>query len=639
MKRLFQLDENENILQSPERRSFFKKSAGAMAATAMVTPIAQAVAGEGLRDAHPSVDGKTVLYVNGKVYQGDQKNQAWAEAFAVRGNVFSQVGTTEEILKLRTPETLVVDLRGHTVLPGLIDDHMHPEMAVECFNNVRVDELSTTWDEFKELVKKELRENPHKEWVFGANLDYLWDDGSDIKMFGKPSHKKILDELIPDKPAFFWECSGHAALVNSKALEVCGITKDSPDPVGGHFVRDENGEPTGVMRELAAHVVWEKWCLTLPGAKELGEKQLKPIFSYINSYGITSVSEVWSREMYGKAYKYLDDNDDLSVRLTVYATDVVDFATPELQKIAERYITNHKEYNGKNVKIVGVKYILDGAAAGQTAVLVEPYEGSDDYLGPWRNTPEQFREGLFKYDAMGLVAYAHCAGDGAARMVLDAVEELRKKPGNNADKLQHRVAHTSMIHPDDVQRFVKLNVHAEFSPVFWYDMPAIRVVEQDIGKERVQKYMFPVRPIIESGAPVSIGTDWMVTPLNPWIAMETIVTRRGPGVTEGPSMNVEEYGIPLETALWLYTQAGADSQKRSHEIGSITQGKYADFAVINQNIFEVPITEVHKTKVISTVLGGRDVFLSSKVKDLIDLGDLTGDYEKNMKFASVGRNF
>ncbi|MCW7554174.1 amidohydrolase [Endozoicomonas gorgoniicola] len=643
MKRqMFDLNDNDNILESPQRRSFFKKSFGAAATAAaaatMVSPIAQAVASGGVAAPHPSVGDKTVLYVNGKVYQGGKYKQAWAEAFVVRGNVFTKVGTTEEILKLRTPETLVVDLRGHTVLPGLIDDHMHPEMAVECFNNVRVDELSTTWDEFKVLVKKELDEHPERPWVFGANLDYLWDDGSNIKMFGKPSHKKILDELIPDKPAYFWECSGHAALVNSKALEVCGITKDTPDPVGGHYVRDENGEATGVLRELAAHIVWEKWLGTLPGPKELGEKQLKPVFSYINSYGLTSVSEVWSREMYGQAYKYLDDNDDLSVRLTVYATDVVDFATPEMQKLADKYIMNHRDYSGKNVKIVGVKYILDGAAAGQTAVVVEPYEGTD-YHGPWRNTPEQYREGLKKYDAMGLTVHAHCAGDGAARMVLDAVEELRKKPGNNADKLQHRVAHCAMIHPDDVQRFAELNVYAEFSPVFWYDMAATRVIEQDIGKERVHKYMYPVKPIVDSGAPVAIGTDWMVTPLDPWAAIETIVTRRGCGIKEGSTMNAEEYAISLETAVWMYTQANADSQKRSHEIGSITPGKYADFAVLNQNIFEVPITDVHKTKVLSTVLGGRDVYLSSRVKEIIDLDELTGDFENKMTFASVGRNF
>mgnify|MGYP000871612495 FL=1 len=638
-RKMLDLNDNDNVLDNPSRRGFIKKAGGAAALTMAVSPIAQAVGNATPGNAR-NVKGKLILYVNGKVYQGDKFNQHWAEAFAVKGDKFVQVGTTDEILKLRKKDTMVVDLRGHTVVPGLIDDHMHPEMAVENYNNVAVDECATTWEEFKQSVAKELRDNPEKGWVFGGNLDYLWDDGSDIQMFGKPSHKKILDEIIPDKPAFFWECSGHAALVNSKALEVCGITNDSPDPIGGHYVRDENGELTGVLRELAAHVVWEKWLLTLPRPEVIGDKQLKPIFSYLNSFGLTSITEPWSREMYGQAYKYLDDKNDLTVRITSYATDTVDFATEEMQELSKKYIYNHKDYSGDRIQLVGVKYILDGAAAGQTAVVVEPYEGTDGYTGPWRNTPEDYREGLHRYDEMGLVVHAHCAGDGAARMVLDAVEELRKKPGNNADKLNHRIAHTSMIHPDDIPRIAKNNVWAEFSPVFWYDMAATRVIAKDIGQHRVDKYFFPVKPIVDTGALVSIGTDWTVTPVNPWIALETIVTRRGAGLTEGPTLNAEEHAIPLETALWMYTQGGADSQKLGDKIGSITAGKFADFVVLDQNIFDVAIHEVHKTKPLSTVVGGQDVYLSSKVEDILDLGKLEGKYANNtMTFATNGRHF
>ncbi len=633
MKRKMQyLNDNDNILDNLSRRGFFKRAGAAAVLSMAISPIARAVGNVTSGDARDVTD-KLVLYVNGQVYQGDKFKQSWAEAFAIKGDKIVQVGTTDEILKLRDKDASVVDLRGHTVLPGLIDDHLHPEMAVEQYNNVIVDELATTWEEFKQIVATELRDHPEKEWVFGGNLDYLWDDGSDIQMFGQPSHKRILDELIPDKPAFFWETSGHAALVNSKALEVVGITDDSPDPIGGHYVKDENGKLTGVLRELAAHVVWERFLATLPEPKVLGEQQLKPMFSYLNSFGLTSITEPWSREMYGKAYKYLDDNKELTIRITTYATDTVDFATKEMQELSKQYIYNHKDYSGDMVQLVGVKYILDGAATGQTAVVVEPYEGTD-YHGPWRNTPEDYREGLHRYDEMGLVVHAHCAGDGAARMVLDAVEELRKKPGNNADKLQHRIAHTSLIHPDDVPRIAELNVWAEFSPVFWYDMPAVQVAAKDIGEHRVKKYMYPIKPIVDSGASVSIGTDWAVTPVNPFIALETVVTRRGPGVTEGPSLNAEEYAIPLETAVWMYTQGGADSQKLGDKIGSITAGKFADFVVLDQNIFEVPIHEVHKTKPLSTVVGGQDVYLSSMVEEIIDLGELEGEYGQPLKYPN-----
>jgi predicted amidohydrolase YtcJ len=140
-----------------------------------------------------------------------------------------------------------------------------------------------------------------------------------------------------------------------------------------------------------------------------------------------------------------------------------------------------------------------------------------------------------------------------------------------------------------------------------------------------------------TGARCSIGTDWVVTPASPWIAMETVVSRRGPGLKSGPTLNAKDHAIGLEDAVHLYTMGSAYNQHRENEIGSIEVGKFADFIVTDQNIFEVPIQEVHKTKVLSTVLGGKDVYISSKVQNIIDAGGLSGDYEKNPKFSSSSR--
>lgn len=635
MTRIPDLKNIDNYLESPERRRVIKAGArtaviaAAMAQFGCLIDTVEAIAGS-------KKDGADIIYLNGKVYTSN-KNQKWAQAFAVNGDKFVKIGSNEEVMALKGPNTQVVDLRKHLVLPGLIDDHMHPDMAAENYFNVQVDELSTTYEEFKASIQKELKEHPEKEWVFGGNIDYLWDDGSDIKMFGKPSHKSILDEIVSDKPAYFWEVSGHAALVNSKALEVCGITKATPDPEGGHYVRDKNGEPTGVLRELAAHVVWEKYLLTQPSAEYIGENWMKPVFSYLNSFGLTSISDVWARENFVRAYNDLDRKGKLSVRIAAYANDEVDFISKPLKDRANKLINNIKNYNSKQVSILGVKFILDGAAAGRTAALVDPYEGSKDYRGPWRVSPEVYKKKLFKYDAMKLSVSAHCAGDGAARLVLDAVEDLHKKPGNNAAKLRHCAAHCAMVQPDDIGRFAKLGVQPEFSPVFWYDMAAIKIIAQDIGKDRVNNLMYQVRRIMDTGAHVSVGTDWVVTPCNPWIAMETLVTRRPPGATSGPDLNAKDHGISLEDAVHLYTMGSAYAQHRENEIGSIETGKYADFIVTDQNIFEVPIHKVNETKVLSTVLGGKDVYVSKKVQKIIDMAQLSGDYENNPRFSSANR--
>jgi len=625
-----------NILQSPERRKIIKAGARTAIIAAAMSQFGGLIetAGAAISPERKSAD---LIYLNGKVYTSNKK-QPWAQAFAVSDDKFVKVGSNEEIKALRGPDTQVVDLRNHLVLPGLIDSHIHPDMAAENYFNVQVDELSTTYKEFKELVLKDIKENPEKEWVFGGNLDYLWDDPKKhIKMFDMPSHKSILDDIVSDKPAYFWEASGHAALVNSKALEVCGITKDTPDPVGGHYVKDENGELTGVLRELAATVVWEKFLESHPPVEYIGDKHMKPLFNYLNSFGLTSVSDVWARDYFIESYNYLDRKDDLSVRLVVYINDEIDFVSQARKDAQTNAINNSEQYNTKQVKILGVKFILDGAAAGQTAKLVDPYADSKDYRGPWRVMPEVYKEKLFKYDAMGLSVSAHCAGDAAARLVLDSVEELRKKPGNNAKKLRHCIAHTALLKPEDIPRPAELDVICDFSPVFWYDSPATEIIAKDIGPER-RDLLFPVRDVMETGARCSIGTDWVVTPIDPWIAIETIVTRRGPGIATGPTLNAKDHAISLEDAIFLYTMGSAYNQHRENEIGSIETGKFADFIVTDQNIFAVPVHTVHKTKVLSTVLGGKDVFVSEAVQKIIDMDDISGDYLHNPGFSSSTRS-
>lgn len=568
-------------------------------------------------------DVADVIYLNGKVYTVN-KSQEWAQAFALKDGRFLQVGTDDEIQALRGDETEVVDLRGHLVLPGLIDEHMHPDMAAENYFNVNIDAEATTYEEFKEKVRTFLEQNPDAPWVFGGNLDYLWDDGSNIKMFGKPSHKSIIDELVSDRPAYIWEVSGHAALLNSKALEVCGITKDTPDPAGGYYVKDKNGELTGVVREMAAQAVWEEYLRGHLPAKEIAYKWMKPVFGYLNSLGLTSISDVWAREWFIKAYGILDRDNALNLRISVYVTDPVDFNTDMMKELAMKPINDPKSYSTDRVSVLGVKFVLDGAAGGRTARLVDPYEGEDEFRGPWRTDPDVFQKKFLEYDKMGLTVKAHAGGGGAIRLVLDTIERARKE---NGSKLRHSVAHTSLLHPADIPRFKELDAVAEFSPVFWYRMPAIDVVAKDIGEERVNQ-MYPIRSVIDTGAHVSIGTDWTVTPVDPWRAIETVVTRRAPGATSGPALN-SAHAITLEEAIYLYTMGGAYAQYREDQKGSIESGKYADFIVVNQNIFEIPIHKVHETEVLSTVVGGKDVYIHDSVQEIIDLGEISGTFGGN----------
>jgi len=544
--------------------------------------------------------GIEAVYVNGKVYTSNRL-ALHAEAFAVSGDRFVAVGKTENIRKLAGPDTRVHDLEGRRVLPGLIDDHIHPDMAMEAFFNISVNAEATTFEEFKAKVKKFRAQNPEAPWVFGSALDYLWDDGSNIRMFDMPSHNAWLNALIPDKPAYFWEVSGHAALVNDQAFEALGITKDTPDPEGGYFVKDEHGELTGLVRETAAHLFWEEFLRNELPAERLAHEQLKPILQYLNSLGITSITDVWTRESMLKAYRVLDESKDHSMRVAAFISDPVEWTSNWLRASARRVIENPAAYQSANLRVLGVKFVLDGGAAGQTAVMTEPYEGTD-HRGPWRNDPQYFMTKVLEYDKQGLTIRAHGAGDGAIRWALDAFEKTRKENGST---LRHAVAHTAILNPADIHRFAELGVIAEISPVFWYQTPAVAVIEADIG-ERLN-WLYPARSLKDQGARMSAGSDWIVTPPNPWIALETLVTRRAPGVAKGPALIPEER-ISLEEAIELYTMGGAYSQYRETEIGSIEPGKLADFVVIDQDIFGIPTHQIHKTQVLSTVVGGREVY-------------------------------
>jgi len=552
--------------------------------------------------------GVDAVYINGRVYTVNEKAPE-AEAFAVTGGKFVAVGTSESIRKLAGDNTRMHDLKGQRVLPGLIDDHLHPDLAMESYFNISIDAEGTSFEEFKARLAKYQEDNPDVPWVFGSAFDYMWDDGSNIRMFNMPSHNAWLDELVPDKPAYFWEVSGHAALVNSKAFEALGITKDTPDPEGGYFVRDANGELTGVVRETAAHLFWEEFLRNELPPERLAHEQMKPILKYLNSFGLTSVTDVWTRESMLKAYRVLEDADEWSIRVSAYVSDPMEWTSEWMKAGARRVISNPADYQSENVRLLGVKFVLDGGAAGQTAVMTEPFEGTD-HKGPWRNDPQEFLEKVLEYDRRGLTVRAHGAGDGAIRWALDTFERTRKAHGST---LRHGIAHSAILNPADIHRFAELGVIAEVSPVFWYQMPAVAVIEGDIGHRL--NWLYPARSLIDSGARMSVGTDWIVTPANPWIALETLVTRRGPGVTEGPAL-VPEERISLEEAVYLYTKGSAYAQYRETEIGSIEPGKLADFVIIDQDIFNIPVTDVHKTRVIRTVVGGRAVY--SEGDDVID---------------------
>ncbi|MDJ0786594.1 MAG: amidohydrolase [Myxococcota bacterium] len=540
------------------------------------------------------------IYTNAKVYTVDEA-LPWAEAVAIDEGKFVAVGKAGEVAALATDETRIIDLKGRVVLPGLVDEHIHVDMMSENTMNVTF-EPTHDYEAFKATIAEFLKRRPDAKWVYGGNLDWLKTDGQPIDAFGQPSHKSTLDAIVSDRPAFFWDIGAHAALVNSKLLEVYGITRDTEPPEGGAYDKDSNGELTGVVRETAAGELWEAFNEDRPSLKEIAYEGVVPVVQQLNSHGITSFTDAGTREFYVSAYGLLDEADDLNIRVFAYITDPSDWQSEEMKKGAARAIENRDTYSTRRVQIGGVKYILDGSAGGQTLVLVDPFVGTD-YRGPWRNPPEDFLEKIVRYDAQGLTVKTHAVGDGAIRKVLDGIALTRKQ----GSTLRHSVAHAGFVNPADRSRFAELEANAELSPYFWYPTPANEVIREELGEERLG-WAWPVRILVESGAPYSFGSDWPVTPPNPWPAIEALITRRDPGSgPDAPAFNAA-FGISLEQALRGYTMGGARAQYMEDVIGSITVGKSADLIVLDQDIFEVDVTRISETRVLQTVLEGKVVY-------------------------------
>lgn len=545
-----------------------------------------------------------IVYTNAKVYTVNDK-QPWAEAFAVKGNRFVAVGPQKAVSRYIGNTTKVVDLGGKLVLPGLVEEHVHPDMAAENLMNIHLLPSEMSWEQQAAKIKAYAAANPGKGWLMGGTLNWLKDNGEEIMDSGVPSHHSTLDALVPHRPIMLWDIGGHAVLLNKKGLEILKITAATPNPEGGVIVKDSRGEPTGVLRELAAHIAYEAALEDQPRGRALIDQGLRPVFDTLNQFGFTAISDVWARYYVIDAYKMMAENNELNLRVKTFVADPIEWTTQAWKQGAQRVIDNHRDYYVENwLSADGVKFVLDGSAGGQTIIMVEPYEGTHDvHGGPWRNDPDYFHQKLLEYDAKGITVKAHAVGSQTIRTVLDAVEAARQR----GSKLRHNVAHTVFVHPEDRPRFKALNVVAEFSPYFWYPTPSWEMVKAELGERRMN-WTYPFKTIAEMGVPISVGSDWPVAESpNPFPEIESMITRQFPGGS-AETLSSHDERVSLETAIKAFTLGGAYAQNREHIIGSIEMDKLADFIVLDKNLFEIETRQIHTAQVEMTVVDGRTVY-------------------------------
>lgn len=501
------------------------------------------------------------------------------------------VGGLDGALALVGDDTEVVDLEGRMLLPGFIDTHVHPvsggiEMG-ECDLNG-----ASSRDQVVDRVAECATDQPDAEWIRGGGFDLpLFDDGA-------PS-KELLDSLVPDRPAYLTSADAHSAWVNTLALEIAGVTADTPDPPpDGIIVRTVSGEPQGTLRESAMNLVQQHLPPHTPVEIEAG---LQRGLQMAASFGITTVHEANASEEYVAAYKALDDAGVLTARAVV-ALAVNEGAGVEQ---VDRLIAVRRRYETDRVRPVAAKIFLDGVIEGQTAALLEEYVDRPGWRGELNLSPSELTQLVGALDDADFKIHVHAIGDRAIRVALDALEAQRARDGGAGRR--HILSHIQLHDPEDIGRFAELGVVASFQPLWFYaDRYITELTEPRLGPAR-SRWLYPAKSLHETGAILAAGSDWSVTSMNPLLGIEVAVTRRDPSLDEGPAW-VPDERLDLDAVLRAYTTAAALAGDMEDETGSITLGKAADLVVLDQSLIGIDPARISDVTVDLTVFEGSVVY-------------------------------
>ena len=527
-----------------------------------------------------------VIYVNAKVWTGDDARPE-AQAFAVKGDRLVAVGTTPAMRALAAASTTVIDLGGRRVVPGFNDSHWHlPARAqADLADAGSVAELQKRMRAYAQSLAP-------ASWLLGRG----W-TASDFP--DNQPHRKYLDELFPDRPVLLRDRDGHQALVNSKALELSGITRSTPDPERGQIDHDGDGELTGVFKESAASLVSKM--VPAVSAADVASA-LEAEMTKAASFGLTSLQEASAGEPSGATFDAMQQavaRGTMRVRFRVsvpFAHDV----TPE--QIA-RYVAVRDAARSSLLSYGIAKGMLDGTVDAKTAAMLEPYVGGGTGLSFWNATA--LNAAVAAYDKAGVQIELHAIGDAAVRMALDAYEQAAMTNGTSGRR--HRIEHVEVPALADLPRFKQLGVIASTQPIFASpDATTLQNYAPLLGPARAS-HSNAFKLFDDAGATQAFGSDYPVFPMDVLRGIATAVTRTMPDGTPNGGW-YPEHRISVVAALKHFTRDAAYASFSEKDKGTIAVGKYADFVVLSDDVLAVAPAQLFKTTVLLTVMGGRETW-------------------------------
>lgn len=549
--------------------------------------------------AQPSSPVAETVIVNARIYTVNVR-QPWAEAIAIRGGKILAVGSAKEIAPYRGASTRVIDAKGKLVLPGFTDCHVHfldGSLALQ-----RIDLAdATTVAEMQRRVKAFAAAHPEQTWLLGRGWSYPAFGPS-----GLPD-KKYLDEIVPDRPVYLEGFDGHTWWANSRALQLAGVTRDTPNPAGGTFVHDSRTrEPTGAIKEDAADAVMRR--AIPPPTREEKLRALRAGLKEANRVGVVRVhvagsvsAGVGDLEDVG-LLEELRRTGELSVRMYLaYRLDPPRVTKEELNQITEARDKHHDEW----ISAGAAKFFLDGVIETRTAAMLSPYTNDPTQSGQLLWDPAVYQEAVADLDRRGVQVFSHAIGDRAIRQALDSYENAQKI--NHTKDARHRIEHIECASAEDIPRFGRLGVIASFQPLHAYpDDDISKVWSPNVGPERTQR-AWAWHSIESGGGVLAFGSDWPIVTINPWPGVRNALLRQ---TTEGnpPGGFVPGERISLEDTIKAYTLGAAFAGRREKTEGSIEPGKLADLIVLDRDLFKIEPSQIADMAVLLTMVGGKIVY-------------------------------
>jgi predicted amidohydrolase YtcJ len=525
-----------------------------------------------------------VILTNAKVWTGDPQ-RPWAEAVAIEGNRIAAVGSNADIAKIAPAGARIIDLHGRLAVPGFIDNHTHFIDGGMELSRVQLRD-ATTPQEFARRIGEYAKRIAPGRWIVGGQWDHtIWNPPA------LPTRQWI-DAVTPQTPVFVSRLDGHMALANSVALKAGGVTRETPDPPGGTIVRDDHGEPTGILKDAAMALIER----VIPSATTDERVAAgRAALAEASRLGVTALCDMSGGEAYEdfRAYQRLEKAGQLTARVYLF--------TPILEYRRLVASSVEKAFGSDRLRIGGLKGFADGSLGSSTAAFIEPFSDEPQNRGLVMQAMAdgRMKSAVIDADAQNLHVAIHAIGDRANDEVLKIFESVP-----NERERRFRIEHAQHLNPELIKRFAADRVIASMQP--YHAIDDGRWAEKKIGHER-SRWTYAFRSLLDSGAALTFGSDWTVAPLNPLLGIYAAVTRR---TIDGKNPNgwIPEQKISVEEALRCYTVNNALAIFRENEIGKIAPGMLADIAVLSEDIFSIRPEKIENVKVDITIFDGRVIY-------------------------------